>query len=853
MPAKAAPVASKKQPLTLAQLTAYDDILTDAMVDHVGRPAQESASLFTGHQKGTNIRLQVYYWTSIPKNRPSYHPSRLLHEEEITKIIQTHIIVNKDVVAAEKHLLETEGLRRFLNGLKTEKEKDEFRRHLRRYINIYLPDCPFEVGSTNRYDPATHEASVVARRYIKRGEVIKYLTGIQVVLTPEEEKEIALRKKDFSIVVSSRSKAASLFMGPARFANHDCGANARLVTIGQAGIEVVASRGIDVGEEITVTYGESYFGENNCECLCQTCEDNLVNGWAQPPAENDGLTTTDEAGLRGRAVKRSIEGADDSTGYALRRRHRDESSAQLSRTPSLAPEIRPKVAKTRKRNKPTTAGTGTPACGSAEPEAILRQKRKLEAELLVTPPCTPVKKQKLGNGSDVPGRTVSEPASEKSQGEVAATETAVSEAETLVNTAVPTPDPSPVKPSLDRVKQEDADEPSTVMDGLKHFEDAGISQERAKSATDAALSLLGVTEAVGEANADGTYEKETARPTEANNSGSGLSTADTAVTTPANADVARQSPSGELTHIGVSDARESRVAATADDGTTSGGGSSSSSSSSTAAESPKSVASTPATTPPATKDDEAERVTEPSTAQSRSASHSPSGLSDATAAAPQQRPMTSYRTPGDYTLNFRLLAEPDTAYVACTVCHSLFVQANAYYTRASCPRCERHSKLYGYVWPKTEKAGPGDREERVLDHRTVHRFLGREDEDRVRGRKACPSGYGKYQRSTLCRDETPEPPPEKVHRGRKGRHTSRKDEVRVVAKSQTKRKATWASKRAPPALAKKTWTTVRKAKAAMKMEDDDDCDEERLRAEAEALGLRRSGRTRRLSVKMSLA
>ncbi len=61
-------------------------------------------------------------------------------------------------------------------------------------------------------------------------------------------------------------------MGPARFANHDCDANARLMTTGQAGIEIIARRDIDVGDEITVTYGESYFGENNCECLCKTCE-----------------------------------------------------------------------------------------------------------------------------------------------------------------------------------------------------------------------------------------------------------------------------------------------------------------------------------------------------------------------------------------------------------------------------------------------------------------------------------------------------------------------------------------------------------------------------------------------------
>ena len=41
--------------------------------------------------------------------------------------------------------------------------------------------------------------------------------------------------------------------------------------------------------------------------------------------------------------------------------------------------------------------------------------------------------------------------------------------------------------------------------------------------------------------------------------------------------------------------------------------------------------------------------------------------------------------------------------------------------------------LYGYQWPKTERAGKGD-EERVMDHRTVHRFLTTEEERSVRKR-----------------------------------------------------------------------------------------------------------------------
>ncbi len=39
------------------------------------------------------------------------------------------------------------------------------------------------------------------------------------------------------------------------------------------------------------------------------------------------------------------------------------------------------------------------------------------------------------------------------------------------------------------------------------------------------------------------------------------------------------------------------------------------------------------------------------------------------------------------------------------------------------------------MWPKTEKDGPRDTEERILDHRTVHRFLRAEDEAKIRGRK----------------------------------------------------------------------------------------------------------------------
>jgi len=92
------------------------------------------------------------------------------------------------------------------------------------------------------------------------------------------------------------------------------------------------------------------------------------------------------------------------------------------------------------------------------------------------------------------------------------------------------------------------------------------------------------------------------------------------------------------------------------------------------------------------------------------------------------------RVPGDYVLTPRLLAEPASAWINCKICEEPFIQQNAYFTRSSCPRCERHSKLYGYMWPKTDKEGKNDTEERVMDHRTVHRFVRPSEERNIRKR-----------------------------------------------------------------------------------------------------------------------
>ena len=201
---------------------------------------------------------KIYYWAVIRKLRPGFHAVRGIREQDVCRILQDEVVLKKDPVTATQKLLDLPGLKKYQQSLKTKDEKEHFQRHLGKYVRIYMPDCAFEVCTTNRYTITTHEAAVVARKDIKKGEVIKYLTGIQVAMTKKEEEELDLKNRDFSIVMSSRKKTPSLFLGPARFANHDCNANAKLSTTGHHGMQIVSTRNIDLGEEITVTYGDDY-------------------------------------------------------------------------------------------------------------------------------------------------------------------------------------------------------------------------------------------------------------------------------------------------------------------------------------------------------------------------------------------------------------------------------------------------------------------------------------------------------------------------------------------------------------------------------------------------------------------
>ncbi|KAF4548778.1 Histone-lysine N-methyltransferase-like protein 2 [Elsinoe fawcettii] len=578
---------AKKGGLTLSQLVDYDDRLTDALVD------------------------RVYYWTTIRKLRPGFHAARGMREEDVCRILQNHIVLEKDPIKAVDKLLGLPAFTKYSQSLKTKDEKEHFRRHLSKYARIWMPDCPFEVCTTNRYTITTHEASTIARREIKKGEVIKYLTGIQVAMTKKEEQELDLKNRDFSIVMSSRKKVPSLFLGPARFANHDCNANARLSTVGPHGMQIVSVRNIQVGEEITVTYGDDYFGEDNCECLCATCETLRRNGWSRKrKREEEAGEETSEPALS--------EGAATPDSYSLRRKRKFMFDAEThSPIPTSSVSSSPAPAKRKRlsqevRTTPKSASASSTAPASAEIHPIEEHN-----------PWTSPKAKK-------PQRTYSKlHRNRELLSTSSADDRSLSPASSLLsNSQAPShsTDATSVSDMAENIKVETHSDAESVLSSLSsncEFDDTKqrIIRKRKRGLAPTRQSLR------------------------------------------------NKSSFPALPSI------ESFASADA---------------------------------------------------SSSDSSDSEDDDPDATEDKPKRR------KPGDYTLTSLLLPTIYSRWIECRNCDDVFVQHDAYLTRANCPRCERHSKLYGYAWPKTDKEGRNDSEERVLDHREVHRFIDNGDEKRER-------------------------------------------------------------------------------------------------------------------------
>ncbi|KAI9061659.1 hypothetical protein FKP32DRAFT_1594172 [Trametes sanguinea] len=232
-------------------------------------------------------------------------PSRRLPKTDAEQLLQ---IVRRLVAAkgppqtairqAVDDLLSLTAVRYYIRSY-TQKQINAFATHASRYFELYLPSGSIEIAHTSRYSHRTgkSELCILATRPLAPGTVISELKGSMADLTEEEDKELKGTetgqadgtgiRRDFSVIHSKQLKKNHLFLGPARFVNHDCDHNVELFREGRY-ITFRVIKHIGVGEEVTAHYGDGYFGRNNRHCLCETCERNGRGGYA--PHNDDELS-----------------------------------------------------------------------------------------------------------------------------------------------------------------------------------------------------------------------------------------------------------------------------------------------------------------------------------------------------------------------------------------------------------------------------------------------------------------------------------------------------------------------------------------------------------------------------------
>ena len=373
--------------------------------------------------------------------------------------------------------------------------------------------------------------------------------------------------------------------------------------------------------------GDNYFGDDNCECLCRTCEKRAQNGWTRPDGNQpEGVT------------QESIEEGSNTEidTYQLRRRRRESAS----RSPSVGPDVvrRPQISKrTPRAHRFQAAHSPLAKSFSAEPEA--------RSELSPTPSN---RKRELDSLQMTPSKR---------------------RATTKLR---------------EEITMEDSHEQGAISDSSN---DTTIQSNRASPAPSSIdhHTLTDVT------SVDGDEE--------------------TIIGTIAAPDVHQR----EVTTLDQAEAGETILV----DSTTS-------------IEHPAVVEIHPTNV----------SITGEGNILATGESKKPKGRKKSLVVVSDKDHAPSVRYPGDYILTAALLSEPEMSWISCKGCKEYFIQKDAYFTRSACPRCERHSKLYGYSWPKTDPEDSEDDEERVLDHRTVHRFVDPAEEKLSRKLARQSSGIG---------------------------------------------------------------------------------------------------------------
>jgi histone-lysine N-methyltransferase SUV420H len=473
-----------------------------------------------------------------------------------------------------------------------------------------------------------------------------------VKMSEQEEEAYTHGKTDFSIIYSSRVGGMSLLLGPARFVNHDCEPNAKFITSNKDNIHLLVLRDIELGQEINVRYADDYFGDNNKECLCQTCEVGGRNGWApevKVEEEEDAKSlkmgsadSIDAPGMRRTRSKRKNDEAIQLLSYSQEKRAKRKAPKDEMLTP---PDSDRAVSEDPKLSK----SFGEPA--TIEPKVNYSP---AAAEVPPTPNTT----------SGTPTCTIDLSTSEA---DIAESLLALAQSPGFHKPLSFSPQPSvshsfvPRHPELGRVLSYDGGQTSSKPElGPRGFTDTTGAQQSASA------QLLPATSAI--TGNLGEVAVQRAVPIMAANRAPGNDPSIGTLPSPqwsveANAAFASNVES-DLSEM--SDTEFSRL-------------------------------------------DTAFEGSAQRNQNSAKPKHTEPFGGRKSVPSPPPHETIHKRTPGDYIDFF----DSDCIKCNCADCHEDFIHGDRWYVPRSCQRCERHSKIYGLVWPKTVRK-KGDSEVCIL-------------------------------------------------------------------------------------------------------------------------------------------
>uniref|UniRef100_A0A183CKT8 [histone H4]-N-methyl-L-lysine(20) N-methyltransferase n=1 Tax=Globodera pallida TaxID=36090 RepID=A0A183CKT8_GLOPA len=222
----------------------------------------------------------------IMRKRRSFHRALLEEERKQTVEMLCNFVNGGDANGLMKSLFTLSTVTKFLAS-KSDQEVQNFRDHLHRFLMMYDVSSGFTLRPCHRYSAENKRGGMlIATRNWQKGDTIDNLFGVIGELSKGEEVEI-LRKdiNDFSVMYSTRKKRAQLWLGPGAYINHDCNPNCKFVPNKQQTATINVLRDIKAGDEINCYYGHNFFGDENCNCECLTCERRRTGAF------NDGCLT----------------------------------------------------------------------------------------------------------------------------------------------------------------------------------------------------------------------------------------------------------------------------------------------------------------------------------------------------------------------------------------------------------------------------------------------------------------------------------------------------------------------------------------------------------------------------------